>query len=250
LDGIEYKLAKNNNNNSLHGGIKGFDKAWWNAEQQENDGSLKLTYQSIDGEEGFPGNLNVEIVYKLFPDNALLIDFTATTDKATPVNLTSHCYFNLSAGKTKTVLDHELLLFADEYTILDNNSIPTGEIASVNNTAYDFTHPKKIGADINNLPNGYDINMVLSGSYGKAAILYEPITGRYMEMFTTEPGLQFYSGNFLADPTNKEQSEKHAAVCLEAQHFPNSPNEPSFPSTILRPGNIYRQSTVYKFSAK
>ena len=253
LDGKKYNLANNNNNNSLHGGLKGFDKAWWNVEKQD-DCSLKLTYLSKDGEEGYPGNLNVEVTYKLYPDNALIIDYSAVTDKATPVNLTSHCYFNLSAGRSKTVLDHELLLFADEYTVLDKESIPTGRLTTVKNTPYDFTTPKKIGEDIDKLSSGYDINLVLNTDAGKAATLYDPVSGRCMEMFTTEPGLQFYSGNFLqaaiTDSTDGERCLTHPALCLEAQHFPNSPNEPSFPDTILRPGSTYRQTTVYKFSIK
>ena len=253
LDGKKYNLANNNNNNSLHGGLKGFDKAWWNVEKQD-DCSLKLTYLSKDGEEGYPGNLNVEVTYKLYPDNALIIDYSAVTDKATPVNLTSHCYFNLSAGRSKTVLDHELLLFADEYTVLDKESIPTGRLTTVKNTPYDFTTPKKIGEDIDKLSSGYDINLVLNTDAGKAATLYDPVSGRCMEMFTTEPGLQFYSGNFLqaaiTDSTDEERCLTHPALCLEAQHFPNSPNEPTFPDTILRPGSTYRQTTVYKFSIK
>lgn len=253
LDGKKYNLANNNNNNSLHGGLKGFDKAWWNVEKQD-DCSLKLTYLSKDGEEGYPGNLNVEVTYKLYPDNALIIDYSAVTDKATPVNLTSHCYFNLSAGRSKTVLDHELLLFADEYTVLDKESIPTGRLTTVKNTPYDFTTPKKIGEDIDKLSSGYDINLVLNTDAGKAATLYDPVSGRCMEMFTTEPGLQFYSGNFLqaaiTDSTDGERCLTHPALCLEAQHFPNSPNEPTFPDTILRPGSTYRQTTVYKFSIK
>jgi len=254
LDGKEYSLAKNDKENSLHGGIKGFDKAWWHIEKNEADCSLKLNYLSRDAEEGFPGNLNIEVIYRLYPDNALLIDYTASTDKATPVNLTSHCYFNLSAGRSKTVLDHELLLFADEYTPANEAAIPTGRLETVQNSPYDFTSAKKIGKDISSLPNGYDINLVLNGEAGKAAILYEPGSGRCMEMFTTEPGLQFYSGNFLhvaiTDPADGENYTRHAAVCLEAQHFPNSPNEPAFPTTILRPGSTYRQTTVYKFSVK
>ena len=253
LDGKKYNLANNNNNNSLHGGLKGFDKAWWNVEKQD-DCSLKLTYLSKDGEEGYPGNLNVEVTYKLYPDNALIIDYSAVTDKATPVNLTSHCYFNLSAGRSKTVLDHELLLFADEYTVLDKGSIPTGRLTTVKNTPYDFTTPKKIGEDIDKLSSGYDINLVLNTDAGKAATLYDPVSGRCMEMFTTEPGLQFYSGNFLqaaiTGSTDGERCLTHPALCLEAQHFPNSPNEPSFPDTILRPGSTYQQTTVYKFSIK
>ncbi|CAN5856579.1 galactose mutarotase [soil metagenome] len=252
IDGTSYTLATNNQGNSLHGGIKGFDKAWWHIEKNEADCSLKLTYQSKDGEEGFPGNLHVEVIYRLYPDNALMIDYSAVTDKATHVNLTSHCYFNLSGGKLNNVLDHELLLFAEKFTVANESSIPTGELAFVKNTPYDFTSPKKVGTDIGSLPNGYDMNMVLNGDSGKAAVLYEPTSGRSMEVFTTEPGLQFYSGNFLNiasdDPADESKYQRHAALCLEAQHFPNSPNESSFPSTMLMPGCTYRQTTIYKFS--
>lgn len=253
LDGKEYILAKNNKENSLHGGNKGFDKVCWGV-QKINDQSLKLSYLSEDGEEGFPGNLSVEVTYTLSPNNELIIDYKATTDKATPVNLTSHCYFNLSAGQARTILDHELKIYADQYTTLNNDAIPTGELASVKNDRLDFTAAKKVGKDINNFPGGYDINFVLNGASGKAAELFDPVTGRYMEMFTTEPGVQFYSGNFLhtAIINNNSTSDyvEHAALCLEAQHFPNSPNEPSFPNTILQPGETYNQKTVYKFSVK
>lgn len=251
LDGVDYSLAANNNSNSLHGGLRGFDKVWWNIEPNEIENSLILTYFSKDGEEGFPGNLHVEITYKLYPDNALAIDYTAVTDRATPVNLTSHCYFNLSAGKSNNILDHELLLFAEKYTALDNHSIPTGELLTVKNSPYDFSLPKKVGKDIGVLSSGYDNNFVLNGTQGKAAVLYDPLSGRCMELFTTEPGLQFYTANFLnLDNTAIEHSIKYPALCLEAQNFPNSPNEKSFPDSILRPGSTYRQTTVHKFSAK
>lgn len=254
IDGIEYLLAKNENNNSLHGGIKGFDKVWWNIEGLEDDCSLKLTYLSKDGEEGFPGNMYVEVIYSLSDDNALTISYAAVCDKPSPVNLTSHCYFNLSAGNDPSVSGHELLLFADEYTELDQDNIPTGNFASVENTAYDFRNPKAIGKDIDQLPGGYDINYVLNKQAGIAAILYHAGSGRVMEMFTTEPGLQIYSagnreGSHAGLETNAGQV-KYTAICLEAQHFPNSPNIPVFPDTILRPGDVYRQSTVYKFSVK
>ena len=254
LDGEEYNLAKNNDENSLHGGNTGFDKVCWNAEKM-NDHRLKLSYLSKDGEEGYPGNLHVEVIYTLTIENELKIDYTAITDKASPVNLTSHCYFNLSGGKEKNILDHELKLYADRYTTVNDSSIPTGELATVKNDRLDFTTAKTVGKDINDFPGGYDINFVLNGPTGsKAAELFDPSSGRYMEMFTTEPGLQFYSGNFLHDAKNGIDQEatyvQHAALCLEAQHYPNSPNEPSFPNTILRPGEIYRQTTVYKFSVK
>lgn len=253
LDGKEYLLAKNNKANSLHGGNKGFDKVYWNA-VKTNQQTVKFTYLSKDGEEGYPGNLHVEVTYTVSDDNELKIDYKATTDKATPVNLTSHCYFNLSGGNVKTILDHELKIYADLYTTVNDEAIPTGELVSVVNERLDFCTAKKIGRDINNFPGGYDINFVLNGPSSKAAELFDPSSGRYMEMFTTEPGLQFYSGNFLqAAVTGSNEEAKylqHAALCLEAQHYPDSPNKPSFPNTILQPGETYRQTTVYKFSVK
>jgi len=252
VDGHEYPLAVNNMSNNLHGGIKGFDQALWNVAKKTGN-SITLTHFSKDGDEGFPGNLHVEVTYALTEDNELVIDYTARTDKATPVSLTSHCYFNLSAGREPTVLDHELKIFADEYTVLNEVMIPTGEIASVKNRAIDFSTAKKVGRDIQHTADadGYDLNFVLK-SQNKAAELYDPSTGRFMEMFTTEPGLQFYSGNYLQaiKTSNNKTFLKHAGLCLEAQHYPNSPNEPSFPNTILRPGEIYRQKTSYKFSVK
>ena len=253
LDGHEYNLAQNEGNNSLHGGKKGFDKVWWNIESMEDDCSLKLTYLSKDGEEGFPGNLYVEVVYNLSDENSLTIDYSAVCDKASPVNLTSHCYFNLSAGQSASVTDHELLLFSDEFTALDEENIPTGLISKVENTAYDFRNPKSIGKDIDQLPGGYDINYVLNKQAGIAAILYHRESGRVMEMFTSEPGVQVYSGNSPeGSHANKEAftQTNYTAICLEAQHYPNSPNEPSFPNTVLRPGSTYRQTTIYKFSVK
>ena len=254
LDGKEYLLAKNNKDNSLHGGIKGFDKVCWTLQKQDSTNSLVLSYLSKDGEEGFSGNMNVEVVYTLTDNNELKIDYSAQTDKSSPVNLTSHCYFNLSAGKVRTILDHELCIFADKYTILNSASIPTGELASVKNGRLDFTSAKKIGKDIYSFPGGYDINFVLNEPGGKAVELYDPVSGRFMEMYTTEPGLQFYSGNMFRKINNEKDSAEvqieHAALCLEAQHFPDSPNKPTFPNTILRPGETYRQTTVYKFSVK
>ena len=251
LNGTQYQLAKNNNNNTLHGGKKGFDKVCWHVENYEPTGSLKLTYTSIDGEEGFPGNLKVEVIYTLSNEDELQIDYTATTDKPTPVNLTNHCYFNLSGNADTNILDHELEIFADRYTPVEKDLIPTGEILTVKNTRFDFMVAKKIGKD---LPEAdvYDHNMILnkenkkgSSEMTKAANLYDPVGKRYMEMFTTEPGVQLYTAKSL-DAGIKIRT----AVCLEAQHYPNSPNEPSFPDTILQPGQQYRQTTIYKFSVK
>jgi len=256
LDGKEYKLATNNFPNSLHGGNKGFDKVWWNIEKL-GDSSLKLTYISKDGEEGYPGNLNAEVIYTLGSDNSIKLDYTATTDKPTPVNLTNHSYFNLSAGKDSTILNHEVMLNADKYTPVDATLIPTGQIADVKGTPMDFTSAKKVSKEIESVKGGYDHNWVLnrtSKDLEKAATVYEPNSGRYMEVFTIEPGIQFYTGNFLDGTLNNTKNGqkyvKHAALCLETQHYPDSPNEPSFPSTILKPGETYKTTTVYKFSTK
>ena len=261
LDGKTYKLAPNNFGNSLHGGNVGFDKVIWNVEKI-GDSSLKLTYQSKDGEEGYPGNLNVQVIYTLGSDNSLKIDYTATTDKATPVNLTNHSYFNLSAGKDSTILDHMLQLNAEKYTPVNDQLIPTGQIADVKGTSLDFTSAKAIGKDIGNVKGGFDHNWILnknggaSGNYREqpAATVFDPGSGRVMEVFTTQPGIQFYSGNFLNGVLQLTKGGQvyipHAALCLETQHYPDSPNQPSFPSTILKPGETYRQTTVYKFSVK
>jgi len=256
LNGKAYSLAANNNGNSLHGGNKGFDKAIWTA-QKLSDSSLKLTYQSRDGEEGYPGNLNVDVTYTLGADNSLTIDYSATTDKPTPVNLTNHSYFNLSAGQDSTILDHQLQLNADKYTPVDDKLIPTGEIGNVKNTPMDFTHPKAIRTDIDKVKGGYDHNWILNRSGNglqTAGTVYEPTSGRFMEVLTTEPGIQFYSGNFLDGTlrfTKKGQRYvQHGALCLETQHYPDSPNRPTFPSTILKPGEPYRQTTVYRFSTR
>ena len=256
MDGKTYKLAPNNFGNSLHGGNVGFDKVIWNTEKI-GDSSLKLTYQSKDGEEGYPGNLNVQVIYTLGADNSLKIDYTATTDQATPVNLTNHSYFNLSAGKDSTVLDHVLKLDADKYTPVNDQLIPTGQIANVKGTPLDFTTPKPIGKDMGSVKGGFDHNWILNKrgtELQEAATVYDPGSGRYMEVLTTQPGIQFYSGNFLNGDLQLTKEGQiyipHSGLCLETQHYPDSPNEPSFPNTILRPGETYRQTTVYKFSVK
>ncbi|MDP4260970.1 MAG: aldose epimerase family protein [Bacteroidota bacterium] len=256
LDGKQYTLAGNDHGNSLHGGNKGFDKVYWTIDKQ-GDSSLKLTYQSKDGEEGYPGKLDVQVVYTLTADNSLKIDYTATTDKATPVNLTNHSYFNLSAGTDSTILHHQLELKADKYTPVNDALIPTGKIEDVKGGPMDFTTPKMIGKDIASVKGGYDHNWILNKSGNaleKVAGLYEPNSGRYLEVFTTEPGIQFYSGNFLdgtlTDTKKGQKYVKHGALCLETQHFPDSPNEPAFPNTILKPGETYKQTTIYKFSVK
>jgi len=256
LDGKTYTLAANNNGNSLHGGTKGFDKVVWNVDQSDSN-TLHLSYNSKDGEEGYPGNLQVKVVYSLDNDNALKIDYTATTDKATPLNLTNHAYFNLSGGKDSTILDHELRLDADKYTAVNDKLIPTGQLPAVKNTPMDFTQSKRIGNDIDKVKGGYDHNWVLNkkgNDLSQVGTLYHPGSGRVMEIYTTQPGIQFYTGNFLdgtlTNTRNGAKYVKHAALCLETQHFPDSPNQPSFPNTILKPGETYHETTVYKFSVR
>jgi len=257
LNGIAYHLAKNNGENHLHGGIKGFDKVVWNAEPVKEAGSVgvKFTYLSRDGEEGYPGNLACIVTYTLTSNDELVIRYEATTDKATPVNLTHHSYFNFTGGR-RDILGHELMLNADRYTPVDKGLIPTGELVQVKGTAMDFTTPLPIGLRIAQVEGGYDHNYVLTGGGGTiahAARVVEPDSGRVMEISTTEPGIQFYSGNFL-DGTISGKSgrvyQKHFGFCLETQHFPDSPNKPNFPSTILNPGQKYSTQTIHKFFVK
>ena len=253
LDGKQYKLAVNNGKNSLHGGLKGFDKVVWTPTvMNDTVPMLMLTYFSKDGEEGYPGNLKVIVHYTLTNDDELKIEYSATTDKATPVNLTNHSYFNLTGDVSNTILNHTLMIDADNYTPVDTSLIPTGEIKSVKGTPFDFTTAKAIGKEIDSVKGGYDHNFVLNkkdNALQKVAALSDSVSGRILEVYTTEPGLQFYTGNFL-NGTLKNRDGKpinqHAALCMETQHFPDSPNKPNFPSTILQPGQEYHSETVYK----
>lgn len=262
LNNVEYSLAQNNGDNHLHGGIVGFDKVVWQAEEFSGDEGvgLILTYQSVDGEENYPGTLAVTVLYTLTDDNELKIDYSATTDADTIINLTNHTYFNLAGSGH--ILDHQMYLNADKFTPIDATLIPTGELRCVKDTPLDFTTPTVIGDRIEqndeqlNFAGGYDHNWVINQSDDAltlAARVFEPVTGRILETYTTQPGIQFYSGNFLTGSTTGPDDRvyhKRAGFCLETQHFPDSPNKPEFPSTVLKPGEEYRQTTVYKFSLR
>lgn len=268
LDGQEYTLKTNNFPAGipchLHGGERGFDKVLWTAEAFSRDGlpALRLKYRSVDGEEGYPGNLDAEVVYAVTENNELRIEYTATADKPTPVNLTNHSYFNLRGEGHETILDHELTIHAARFTPVTAGLIPTGEYATVAGTPLDFNEPHLIGerieADNEQLKFGigYDHNYLIDGPAGElrpAATVRDPASGRIMNVLTTEPGMQFYSGNYLDGKTKGKSGQPHAyrsGLALETQHYPDSVNQPNFPSTILRPGQTYRTTTVYRFSAK
>jgi aldose 1-epimerase len=257
LEGREYTLATNNGPNALHGGLKGFDKQLWKSEtlrSMNGEQSVRFTYLSKDGEEGYPGNLNVTVTYTLTGDNSLVIDYLATTDQTTIVNLTNHSYFNLAGSGD--ILNHEVRVSADRYTPVNDQLIPTGELAPVAGTPFDFQQPAKIGArfpQLTNNPRGYDHNLILKRNgpnLETIAWVSEPTSGRRMEVLTTEPAMQLYTGNFLDGKLTGIGGinyKQHSAFCLETQHFPDSPNHPHFPTTILRPGETFKSTTAYRF---
>lgn len=255
LDGTNYELDITHPPNHLHGGFKGFDKNIWSAKMIENENNVgvELTYLSKDGEGGYPGNLNVKVNYSLTNNNEFIIDYSAETDKATPVNLTHHSYFNLSGERT--VLNHQLQLNSEEINAVDSGLIPTGKMLSVKNTPFDFRKIKALNRDMDNLVSGYDNNYSLNNEIGefiKAGELYEESTGRLMEIFTTEVGIQLYTGEYIPELiiNGKKKFGAFSGVALETQHYPDSPNHSNFPNTILKPGEEYRQKTVYKFSVR
>ncbi|WP_020527436.1 aldose epimerase family protein [Flexithrix dorotheae] len=262
INGIDYNFPKNNGKNTLHGGLKGFDKVIWEVEELDsrNDYTgIKLSYLSKDMEEGFPGNLKVEVVYSLNNENEFKIEYFAETDKNTHCNLTNHAYFNLKGAGNGNILDHKITIKADNFTPVNENMIPLGTLQRVSSTPFDFREPMKIGERIEEdhqqlkLGTGYDHNFVIKNSgeeISLAAEVEEPISGRLMEVYTSEPGIQFYTGNFLGGIKGKKHKiyEDRFGFCLETQHFPDSPNQPSFPSTLLEPGEKYESTTIYKFS--
>ncbi len=266
LDGETYSLATNNGPNHLHGGVVGFDKVVWDSQTISGPGwcGVELSYLAKDLEEGYPGSLQCKVTYKLTNDNELSVDYLATTDKATPINLTQHTYFNLKGEGEGDILEHELMINAKKYTPVDATSIPTGELAAIDGTPFDFTAAKPIGKDIEQdneqlkFGNGFDHNWVIDREEGSdnmvlAARVHEPTTGRVMEVHTTEPGVQFYCGNFLDGRLVGKAGKKYVkrgGFCLETQHYPDSPNRENFPSSILRPDEEYKTSTVFKFSAQ
>jgi aldose 1-epimerase len=264
LDGKTYTLATNNDQNHLHGGIKGFDKVLWDAKPVKRSGAagVEFTYTSADGEEGYPGNLKATVTYLLTDNDELRVEFKATTDKPTIVNLVHHSYWNLTGDPKNTILDHELMLAADRFLPVDETLIPTGELRAVKGTPFDFTQATKIGARVNaddqqlKYGNGYDHCWVLRSQSGKvalAATLHDPSTGRAMDVLTDQPGVQFYGGNFLDGTVTGKGGVKYefrTGLCLETQHYPDSPNKPEFPSVVLRPGETYRHTMILRFYVK
>ncbi|RZL32422.1 MAG: galactose mutarotase [Pedobacter sp.] len=260
LDGKQYQLFTNNGQNTLHGSKKGYQYVVWDA-KQINDQTIQFDYLSKDGEENFPGNLKVTVTYTLTDDNELKMDYQATTDKTTVLNLTNHAFFNLNGEGSGDVLNHEVKIYADEYTPVDSTLIPTGKIEKVKNTPFDFTSATKIGARIKEsneqltFGKGYDHNYVLNKTKGmnmfQAASVRGDKSGIVMDVYTQEPGLQFYSGNFMQSKNtfkNGSKDDFRTAFCMETQHFPDSPNQPGFPSTVLKPGQVYKTNSIYKFS--
>ena len=264
LDGVEYNLAVNNGENHLHGGLKGFDKVIWDVEEEVNDKSVSLIlrYTSSDMEEGYPGNLDVKVTYTLTNDDELRVRYEAETDKKTVINLTQHSYFNLSAGLSRDILSHEITINSDSYLPVDQTLIPTGELRDVGGTPFDFRESKSIGDDINNedkqltFGNGYDHCWVLNKQdegIRLVATAYDPVSGRLLEVSSDQPGIQFYSGNFLDGTLVSKDGAKYefrSGFCLETQHYPDSPNQESFPTVILNPGEKYDTKTIFKFSTR
>lgn len=264
LDGKTYTLPQNDGTNSLHGGLKGFDKVTWDGAPLKGKTGVAFTYLSKDGEEGYPGNFKVKVTYMLTDSNELILDYEATTDKATPINVSQHSYFNLAGEGNGDILNHEVMLNADRFTPVDQKLIPTGELRAVKGTPLDFTKPTRVGARIDDnydqltLAHGYDHNWIINRKGDDkglvlAARVYEPTSGRVLEVSTTQPAVQFYTGNFLDGTVTGKQGhvyQRRYGLCLETQHYPDSPNHPDFPSTILKPGETFRQKTVFKFSAK
>jgi aldose 1-epimerase len=256
IDGKEYKLANNDGKNHLHGGIVGFNKVLWKSKPFNNntDCGVVFEYLSPDGEESYPGNLKAVVKYTLTDNNELSISYEATTDKKTIINLTNHSYFNLAGHNAGDILSHQIQINADKFTGFNAELLPTGELCPVKGTAFDFTQTAVIGKNISKTGIGYDLNYVLNKKTAEelsfAAMVIEPLSGRQMEIFTTEPGVQFYTSNFLNGIAGKSGTiyQKHGALCLETQHYPDSPNQPNFPSPVLLPGKIYRHLTVHKFS--